>query len=93
MVLVSHPETSYGEARPVLTREQVAELLEVSPRTVARLVKRGELPVLHIGRLPRFRRADVEAFLDRSVNDDGPGANRADRHNIAAVDGDHGTEE
>lgn len=85
VVGMSHVQEVYGEQRRlVLTSEQVAEMLEVSPRTVARLVKRGELPVLHIGRLPRFRPADVEAFLDRSMNDDGPGASRADRHKLAS---------
>lgn len=41
-----------------------AELLGVHPRTVTKLAKSGELPSSRIGKLWRFRRRDIEAFLD-----------------------------
>ena len=40
-----------------------AELLGVHRRTVIKLAARRALPSSRIGRLLRFRRADVEAFL------------------------------
>jgi excisionase family DNA binding protein len=77
--------TSYAAERRVLTREQVANVLAVSPRTVARLVERGELPVVHVGRLARFRPADVEALLVPETVEapvDQPSLNRSRRTNF-----------
>jgi len=45
---------------------QLAELLQLTPMTIYRMVSRGELACHAIGRIKRFRRGDVEAFLRRS---------------------------
>ena len=48
-----------------LTAVQAARLLKISPRTVARLRLRGELPAAAVGssgRIFRFRRDDVLAL-------------------------------
>jgi putative molybdopterin biosynthesis protein len=45
---------------------QLAELLQLTPMTIYRMVRRGELPCHAIGRIKRFRRGDVEAFLQKS---------------------------
>lgn len=45
---------------------QVAELLHVHPRTVAKLAKAGALPSAKLGKLLRFRRTDVDALLART---------------------------
>jgi excisionase family DNA binding protein len=37
----------------------------VNPRTIYRLIKNGELPAIRIGRQWRFRRADLEEWIDR----------------------------
>ena len=42
--------------------EQAAGLLAVSLRTVDRMVKRGELPVVRVGRLRRIRGYDLETL-------------------------------
>lgn len=42
-----------------------AELLQVTPRHVTKLAKSGELPGTQLGKLWRFRRADVEALLEQ----------------------------
>lgn len=60
----SHRGESYGADAALLTRGQVAGLLGCSPRTVVRLAERGELPSVHIGRLVRFRPADVETLIN-----------------------------
>ncbi len=44
---------------PLLTIEQVAGVLGVSPKTVRRL----RIPCIRLGRLLRFRASDVERFL------------------------------
>jgi excisionase family DNA binding protein len=48
-----------------LTTEEVLAYLKVTPRTIYRLIRTGELPAIRIGRQWRFRRSDLEAFVDR----------------------------
>lgn len=47
----------------LLTRREVCERLRLSPRTVATLIQRGELPVVRIGRAVRFTPPDLEALV------------------------------
>ena len=52
--------------RPVTrlrTIDETAELLNVSPRTVRRLIESGALPVHRFGRLVRISDGDIAAFL------------------------------
>jgi len=49
------------------TVSDVMEYLQVSRRTVERLVDAGELRSLKFGRNVRFRREDIESFLENSV--------------------------
>lgn len=48
----------------LLRREEVASILGVHPATVDRMVKRGDLPVVRWGQTVRFRRRDVDDFVD-----------------------------
>jgi excisionase family DNA binding protein len=48
-----------------LTVAEVLEYLQVNSRTVYRLIKAGKLPAIRIGRQWRFRRRDLDAWLDR----------------------------
>lgn len=47
-----------------LTTEEVLEYLQVNLRTVYRLIKAGKLPAVRVGRQWRFRKADLDAWLD-----------------------------
>lgn len=51
----------------LLTREQAAEYLGITPRTLAvwACVKRYNLPYVKVGRLVKYRRTDLDAFIDR----------------------------
>lgn len=49
---------------PLLTRDEVAARLKLSPRTVAEYVKRGELRGRIVGNRWRFTEEDVRAFLE-----------------------------
>jgi excisionase family DNA binding protein len=49
--------------RLLVTKTEAAERLSVSVRTVERLVATGSLPQVHVGRLPRFRVSDLEAYV------------------------------
>lgn len=48
------------------TAQELAAILEVNPRTILRLEQRGELKSHRIGRVKRFRREDIEAYLKKS---------------------------
>src|SRR5215207_9575721 len=84
-----------------LTTEEVLEYLQVNLRTVYRLIKAGKIPAVRVGRQWRFRKRDIDAWLDsqRSRNDGGMGAaaalpgsaaahaqSRTGRHRVLVVD-------
>lgn len=48
-----------------LTTDEVLSYLKVTPRTIYRLIRSGELPALRVGRQWRFRRTDLDAWLER----------------------------
>lgn len=51
----------------LLTSEQAAAYIGVSPGTleVWRCTKRYHLPFIKVGRLVRYRKSDLDSFLDR----------------------------
>lgn len=49
---------------PLLTLFQVASFLSVSPKTVRRLIARGKLPCVRVGRVVRFQPADLFRFVE-----------------------------
>jgi excisionase family DNA binding protein len=51
----------------VLTVKAAAELLEVDPKTVYRLVERGQLPAFKVGKQWRMRLSDLEAWIEGQV--------------------------
>ena len=48
-----------------LTTDEVLEYLQVNLRTVYRLLKAGKIPTVRVGRQWRFRKADIDAWLER----------------------------
>ncbi len=71
---------------------QLADLLQLTPMTIYRMVRRGELACHAIGRIKRFRRGDVETFLENSRQpadgdrSDRPGSSAARRFDSALDD-------
>ena len=57
--------SSEGVYSAFLTTEEVLVCLKVNPRTIYRLIKTGELPAVRIGRQWRFRRSDLDEWIDR----------------------------
>lgn len=50
---------------PLLTTQQVATLLNVTPATVRAMVRRGELPAVRLSaRVVRYRPEAVQALLE-----------------------------
>ena len=48
-----------------LTTEEVLGYLQVNLRTVYRLIKAGKIPAVRAGRQWRFRKSDLDAWLER----------------------------
>jgi len=53
------------EMEAFLTTEEVLSYLKITPRTIYRLIRTGELPAVRIGRQWRFRRADLDRWVER----------------------------
>ena len=47
-----------------LTTEEVLEYLQVNLRTVYRLIKAGQIPAVRVGRQWRFRKTDIDRWLE-----------------------------
>ena len=47
-----------------LTTEEVLEYLQINLRTVYRLIKAGKIPAVRVGRQWRFRKRDIDVWLD-----------------------------
>jgi two-component system, chemotaxis family, chemotaxis protein CheY len=47
-----------------LTTEEVLDYLQVNLRTIYRLIKAGKIPAVRVGRQWRFRKQDIDAWLN-----------------------------
>lgn len=51
----------------LLTREQVAAMLNIRPSTVGKLARNGKLPRIMVGpKLNRFLKSDIEAYIAKN---------------------------
>lgn len=50
-----------------MSAQEVANFLSIHVNTVRKLYRQDNLPYIRIGRVIRFRRADVEAWLNAKV--------------------------
>ena len=55
----------------LLTAAEVAEQLRVSTMTIYRLIRRGELPAVRVGRNYRVRTQDLDDYLSGQSVDPG----------------------
>src|SRR5436309_9769866 len=74
-----------------LTTEEVLAYLQVNLRTVYRLIKAGKIPAVRVGRQWRFRKRDIDAWLDSSRPASrgaagADGSERSERPRILVVD-------
>ena len=56
--------TNFPSDEIFLTTEEVLEYLQVNLRTIYRLIKAGKIPAVRVGRQWRFRKRDIDAWLD-----------------------------
>ena len=68
-----------------LTTEEVLEYLNVNLRTVYRLIKAGSIPAVRVGRQWRFRKRDIDKWLEGQRHSDIKGTGTA-RSRILLVD-------
>jgi excisionase family DNA binding protein len=64
---------------PAWTVRQVAEYLSVNERTVYRMAERGELPGFKVGDTWRFRREDIDAWIEQQQRERGGNASKKGR--------------
>ena len=74
-----------------LTTEEVLAYLQVNLRTVYRLIKAGKIPAVRVGRQWRFRKRDIDAWLDSQRTQGGgtsaaPAALRPEHPRVLVVD-------
>jgi excisionase family DNA binding protein len=50
----------------LLTVQEAAKILTISPRHLWKLKKQGELPAIKMGRSVRYAQADIDAFIAKS---------------------------
>ena len=50
----------------LLTAQEAAKILTISPRHLWDLTKQGELPAIKMGRSVRYAQADIDAFIAKS---------------------------
>jgi excisionase family DNA binding protein len=77
-----------------LTTEEVLEYLHVNLRTVYRLIKAGKIPAVRVGRQWRFRKVDLDVWLNHQRTAplaEGGGAPAGDtRQRVLVVDDEEG---
>ncbi len=59
------------------TTETLAELLQVSPRTIRRERKEGRLPFVRVRGQIRYRESDVRAYLEHNASMSSGGSSMA----------------
>ena len=62
-----------GRDEGFLTTEEVLDYLQVNLRTVYRLIKAGKIPAVRVGRQWRFRKHDIDAWLESQRSRQAPG--------------------
>jgi excisionase family DNA binding protein len=56
----------------VLTLQEVAALLKIAERTAYMMVQRGDLPGFKVGGQWRFKRTDIDAWMEAQKRTDRP---------------------
>ena len=55
------------DREPLLDSHQAAAMLKVHPRTLQRLVHRGEISAVHVGKLWRFKASVLTEWIDKGM--------------------------
>jgi excisionase family DNA binding protein len=52
---------------PLLDSNGAARLLRIHPKTLQRMARRGEIPGVQIGKLWRFRKSELNTWMERLI--------------------------
>jgi excisionase family DNA binding protein len=52
---------------PLLDSDDAAQLLKIHPKTLQRLARQGKVPGVQIGKLWRFRRSELNAWIEKII--------------------------
>lgn len=52
---------------PILTSQQVGEILGVNYKVIERMAKRQEIPAFKVGKFWRYRENDIESWINSRV--------------------------
>jgi excisionase family DNA binding protein len=63
--MAQQKKKSARDLSSLLTTGEVLGYLKVTPQTIYRLIRIGELPAVRIGQQWRIRRADLDNWLER----------------------------
>ena len=61
----------------ILTLDEVAAFLKAGKRTVYRFAQNGEIPAFKLGGTWRFRRSELESWIEANSNQRKPAGNRS----------------
>jgi excisionase family DNA binding protein len=65
-------------AKEVMTVEEVAEYLRVTPSSIYEWAKAGKMPAAKVGRLWRFHREEIDAWVRRGGLQNSPQASETE---------------
>ena len=54
---------------PLFTLKETMEYLKLSRSTLYKLMEKGEIKGVKIGKVWRFKKTDIDAFISRKIND------------------------
>lgn len=60
-------EFNLSDSDKLLNAQDIARLLKVSKPQVYLMMRRGDFPIVKMGRLVRARQSTIEAFIDKST--------------------------
>jgi len=52
---------------PLLGSDEAAQLLKIHPKTLQRMARQRQIPAIQIGKLWRFRRSELNAWIDKII--------------------------
>ncbi|NLN70317.1 MAG: helix-turn-helix domain-containing protein [Chloroflexi bacterium] len=64
---MSNLDLTFDGKDRLLDAQDIAERLRVSKPQVYVMMRRGDFPIVKMGRLKRVRQADIEEFINRST--------------------------
>jgi excisionase family DNA binding protein len=56
-----------GNGKELLRPEEVAEILDIGRTKLYAMIRQGELPALHVGRLVRIPRCQLDSWIQERV--------------------------